>query len=157
VYICLCRAIDAPVPRVFDLATDFAGSDRTISAITRVEMLTEGPVRIGTRFRETRAMFGREHSEVLEVTDLQTGHSVTLRSDFGGVAFASTFTFEPCEGGTLVTLEVVGKPLTLLARLTAPLAELMKSRIAALLEQDLEDLRVAAESGADRGSESAPS
>lgn len=153
-YICLCRAIDAPVPLVFDLATDFAGSERIISAITSVEMLTEGPVRVGTRFRETRVMFGREHSEILEVADLQTDHSVTLRSNSGGVAFASTFTFKPCEGGTLVTLEVVGKPLTLLARLTAPLAEMVKSRIAAILEQDLDDLRAAAESAANPDSES---
>lgn len=155
-YICLCRAIDAPLPLVFNLATDFAGSERTISAITRVEMLTEGPVRVGTRFRETRVMFDREHSEILEVAGLQANHSVTLRSDFGGVAFSSTFTFEPCEGGTLVTLEVVGKPLTLLAKLTAPLAKLVTSRIAALLEQDLDDLRMAAEAWANRDSEPGP-
>ena len=58
--------IEAPVSTVFALATDLDGWAGRIKAITRIEKLTPGPVRVGTRFKETRKMFGKEATETME-------------------------------------------------------------------------------------------
>ena len=67
----IARHVDAPVQRVWDLATDLERAPTTLSGVTRVEVLTDGPFAVGTRWRETRTMFGREASEVLEVTAVE--------------------------------------------------------------------------------------
>ena len=54
------KHVTAPRALVFDRATDFAGAPARIQAIRKVEMLTPGPVRVGTQFKETRVVFKRE-------------------------------------------------------------------------------------------------
>ena len=53
------RHVAAPVERVWALATDLEGSPRVVRGIEAVEVLTPGPFGVGTRWRETRRMFGR--------------------------------------------------------------------------------------------------
>ena len=53
------RHVDAPPEVVFAHASDFRRAPEFITAIAKMEILTSGPVGAGTRFRETRMMFGR--------------------------------------------------------------------------------------------------
>ena len=62
------RLVRAPADRLWAILTDIAHADQTLSGVTRVEPLTEGPYRVGTRWRETRRMFGREDTQQLRVT-----------------------------------------------------------------------------------------
>ena len=50
------RLVQARVERVWEVLTDVAHADQTLSG---VELITEGPYRVGTRWRETRRMFGK--------------------------------------------------------------------------------------------------
>ena len=43
--------------------TNIAGAAETLSGVTAVEMLTPGPYAVGTRWRETRRMFGKEETQ----------------------------------------------------------------------------------------------
>ncbi|MBX3322803.1 MAG: SRPBCC family protein [Phycisphaeraceae bacterium] len=143
--ILLSTQIDAPPELVFARATDFANAADTISGITRIEMLTPGPTAVGTRFRETRVMFGKEHSETLEVTALDPGRSVTLGCMSCGAEYVSEFRFEPSAGGTHATLEVNSKPVTFMAKLMVPVCAMMKKSMSAMMAKDLDDLKTAAE------------
>jgi uncharacterized protein YndB with AHSA1/START domain len=60
--------IDAPPERVFAAMTDVDGYRHWMKGFVGMEKLTAGPVGAGTEWRETRRMFGREASEVFEVT-----------------------------------------------------------------------------------------
>ena len=53
------RLVRAPADRVSAVLTDIAHADQTLSGVTQVEPLTEGPYGVGTKWRETRRMFGR--------------------------------------------------------------------------------------------------
>lgn len=54
------REIAAPQGRVWDTITDLATAPVTLSGVTRVERLDAGDAfGVGTRWRETRRMFGR--------------------------------------------------------------------------------------------------
>lgn len=64
----MSTTIQAPPERAFAAFADFPHAARSVSGIERIEMLTDGPVGAGTRFRETRIMFGREATEEMKVT-----------------------------------------------------------------------------------------
>src|SRR5690606_37390928 len=72
------RSVNAPPATVFEMLTDLEGAPRRIPAIQKIEMLTPGPVGVGTRFRETRVMFGREASETMEFVAFEPGRSYTV-------------------------------------------------------------------------------
>lgn len=48
---------------VFEAISDLEHAAERIGAIKEIEMLTDGPVGKGTRWRETRLMFGKECTE----------------------------------------------------------------------------------------------
>lgn len=140
------KHIAAPVHEVFARATDLANLANTVDAITRVEVLTEGPVRVGTRFSETRVMFGKEHSETMEVSQFDLNRRISFVADSWGCRYDSGFAFESSDDGTLVTFDFKATPRTFMARLMKPVGLLMAKSMRKMVEQDLEDLRRACES-----------
>ena len=54
--ISMSRHVDAAPNVVFDLCTDVEHFADHVSGIKKCELLTEGPVGVGTRFRESRVM-----------------------------------------------------------------------------------------------------
>lgn len=143
------RHVEAPVERVWAIAADLPGAPRTLTGVQRVEVLTPGPFGVGTRWRETRTMFGREATEEMAVTDLRAGRAYTVEATSSGARYVSTFTFEPAGSAeTDVTLTFGAHATTAVARvlgvLTAPIA---RRSVANALRGDLEDLARAAETG----------
>ncbi|MCG7428200.1 hypothetical protein MHY20_11405 [Helcobacillus sp. ACRRO] len=55
---CLHQRVAAPLDAVGSIITDIPNAARTLSGVDAVEILTEGPYRPGTRWRETRQMLG---------------------------------------------------------------------------------------------------
>lgn len=62
------RRVAASQGRVWEALTDLGAMDRVLSGVTKVEVLTEGVFGVGTRWRETRRMFGKEATEEMWVT-----------------------------------------------------------------------------------------
>src|SRR5262245_42984417 len=91
----MSKHVNATPQRAFEIFADLRRATERIRGIKRVEILTEGPVGKGTRFRETRIMFGRECTETMEFTDYQPGRSYTVGCDSCGVVWAHTFRFLP--------------------------------------------------------------
>ncbi len=90
---------------VFAFACDIENAPNWITDIVRVEKLTDGPVRAGTQFRETRRIGNREHSAVIEVTAHEAPRLHTASSSAFGIHCTYHYTFEPEESGTRVRLE----------------------------------------------------
>lgn len=138
--------VAAPVERVFSLSTDVDGYAENVRGIDRVERLTEGPIGVGTRWRETRTMFGKSATEEMWITVFEPPRLVTVEASSHGAQYLSTFRFLPVEGGTRVSLEFSARPLTLAARVLSKLfGRAMFSSVAKALAADLEDLKRAAE------------
>ncbi len=142
----LSRQIAAPPGQVFEYFTDFPNAAGRLTGVTRIEMLTQGPTRIGTRWRETRRIMKHEATETLEVIALDPPQSVTIGCTSCGVTYTSSFRFMPASAGTRVEFEMNSRPLTLTARLLAPLMNLMMgATMRKCLEQDLADMQRACE------------
>ncbi len=136
------ETINAPAAEVFAAASDFANAPQRISGIKKMEMLTEGPVGLGTRFRETRVMFGKEATETMEVIDFQPGRSYTLGASSCGCEYRTTVSVRPTGSGSEITFEFEGKPLTLGAKILSVLTGWMvKSACFKAIRQDLAGLK----------------
>lgn len=70
--------------------------------IVRLEKETEGPVRLGTRYRETRKMGGREHTATLEITAFEERKLYAGTVEEKGIRGTYTYTFRPEGGATRV-------------------------------------------------------
>lgn len=138
--------IKAPVHKVFHVATDLANAPQWASQIRKIELLTNGPVGVGTRFRETRAMFGKEASEEMEITGFQPNRSYTLGCCNHGCRYTTVLSFDEESGGTRVTMKFGAVPLTFLTRVMGFLmAPMMKGMLTKCLKQDLTDLKATCE------------
>jgi hypothetical protein len=137
--------VDASPEAVFAVAADIAGWARSVSAIESVEMLPPGPVGVGTRFRETRTMFGRRASEEMTVAELVPPQRLVLTAFNHGTAYRAEHRFAPDLAGTRMTLVFEGRPTALLARLFAPLGRLFAGAVRRQLETDGADLKREAE------------
>ena len=141
------KRIAAPAADVFAKLTDLASASETISAIRRIEILTDGPVTVGTRFRETRVMFGREATEEMEISALDPPRRFALRAESCGCRFQSEFRLEPAGGGTRVVMVIESEPLTFVARVLSVLMRPMMKPMAKACAKDLDDLAAAVEKG----------
>jgi len=117
----------------------------TLSGIERIEVLTDGPVGVGTRFRETRILFKREATEEMEFTAFEPGVSYSVGCESCGCRYDTRFDFVPEGGGTRVEMRMETKALTFGAKLMSPLAKLMAGAMRKMLENDLSEVKATAE------------
>lgn len=103
--------LDAPPERVRAAALDLEAFGRWMPGLVRIERLDgegPGPLRIGSRWRETRKMYGREASEVFEVRALADDHWALSVDGRQGTTGKGEFHFEyrlaPEGHGTRLTL-----------------------------------------------------
>lgn len=140
------RRVNAAPDRVEAIVTDIPRAADHISGITRIEMLTDGPFGPGTRWRETRVMFGRPSTEEIEIVEYVPGRHYVAEARSCGTRYRSTFRWQADGDQTRVSVEFHATPLSFAARLFSPLAGLMARPILRCLEQDLTDLARVAES-----------
>lgn len=139
--------VKATPERTFAAFTDLRNAAGRVRGIKKLDVLTDGPIGKGTRFRETRVMFGREATEEMEITDFQPGKSYTVGGISCGAEFATTFRFTPASGGTRVEFELAFRPVSVFAKLMAPLSGMMMGPMKKVVEQDMDDMRKIAEAG----------
>lgn len=146
----ITRHVNASVDRVFELCTDIPGAEQRLSGITRIEMLTDGPIGVGTRWKETRVMFGRDCTEELWISDFEPGRSYTVTSHSCGAEYKSTFTFEPEDEGTRVKFELDCRPLGFVAKVMMAVMKPFTGKLMKSMEEhiarDIDELKAAAES-----------
>src|SRR5262245_31734315 len=121
----MSRRIEASPERVFEAFTDFLRGRVHATSIKRVELLTSGPIGKGTRFKETRMMFGREATETMEVTEFEPPRRVGIGAGSCGARFDSVFAIRPDAGGSVVEMTFVCTPVSFFAKLLSPLSRLM--------------------------------
>lgn len=139
-------SVDAPKEEVFRIFTDFENAPKRVRGISKLEVLTDGPVGVGTRFRETREMFKREATEEMEITQLTPGESYTVGCETCGCEYATVFRFTPTRSGTDVEMQMTTRAISLFAKIMSPIMSLMMGpMMRKCMMQDMADLKAAAE------------
>jgi carbon monoxide dehydrogenase subunit G len=142
------REVSVSPEALWELITDLDRSPNVISAVTSVERLDDGiGFGVGTKWQETRLMFGREAVEVLEVTDLDPGRSYTVETDSGGAHYRSVISVEPAPAGSIITITFGAESTSGVSKVLAgTIGKLFEGGTRKALVQDLEDIAVIAES-----------
>jgi len=107
--------IAAPPDVVFAQVADIERWPQTVRAIEDIELITAGPVRVGTRFRETRTMFGRKAAEEMTVAEFDPPRRFVLTAENHGTRYVATHAVEPVADGSRLVLAFEGVPVTLAA------------------------------------------
>lgn len=137
--------------RAFEVFTDFEKASEMIEDILAVEPITEGPVREGYRFKETRRMGRKSATETFEVVEMARPERLVLRAESCGTRFEALYTFRPEGDGTVLHFEMTIQPRTLGAKLMSPMWLLMRKPMRKAIAGDLGTLAAVAEGRAPSG------
>jgi uncharacterized membrane protein len=141
--------VNAPQARVFDVFSDLTQAQARVSSIKQLELLTDGPIATGTRWRETRVMFGKEAKEEMEIAGFFAPNFYEAVAQSHGSTYRSRFDFAPDGHATRVTMTFTSSPESLGAKvMTAVLGGYMMKSVGKLMRRDMEDLKAVAEIGA---------
>ncbi len=109
-----------PVEVVFPYASNLENMPQWGTSLA-VEKLTEGPIGVGTRYREQAAFRGRRMELPDEVVAYEPNRTFAVHTASRMLDSTTTTTFEPIgEGTTRLTYRVEARPFGLV-RLAAPL------------------------------------
>ncbi|MFC0522100.1 SRPBCC family protein [Pontibacillus salicampi] len=106
---------------VFDFLTSFDNAQTIMPNVVKNEILTEGPMGVGTRFRETREIKGREAASIIEITEFDKPNTFSVRSDVDGLSTFYHYTLTDKEGGTEVDFVCNIEAETLRMKLVKPI------------------------------------
>ena len=89
---------------VFDFITSSDNAPKVVPSVKSMVKLTEGHVRVGTRYRETRLMNGKEQHAELEVVAYEPDQKYAMKNVTEGIETVYRYTFHPEADGTRVDL-----------------------------------------------------
>lgn len=135
----------APVETVWAVATDLANAPAAISGISTTEVLSSGDFGVGTRWKETRRMYGRDASETMTITAVEPGRSYTAEAASSGMRYVTTWEFAPVEGGSEITMTFSGEPVGTLGKMLSRVMGFMNRSVEKAMRQDMADLAAYAE------------
>jgi len=132
--------IAAPVEAVFRVFTDLEHSAARVSNIRKIELLTVGGLRLGTRWLETREVLGREDTAEMEITSYERNRTYTITHHKAGARIDAVFTFTSHDDGTVVRVEFDLQSDGLPGAL-APVRWAIADKVRDVIGHDLADLK----------------
>ena len=136
--IIITKTINASVETVFQTVADIRNFSNAVPDIVDVEFLSESKSGVGTRFKETRKMNGKEAVEELEVTEYVENDHVRIVADSHGTVWDSLFTVKQNGDHTKLTLVMEAKPYKFLPKLMTPI---MRYFIKKAVAKDMEAVK----------------
>jgi carbon monoxide dehydrogenase subunit G len=148
--ISVSRRVAASADVVWSILVDLEASVDTISAIQSIENLSDGQqFGIGTRWRETRTMFGNQATEVMWVTDIDPGISYVVEAESNGARYTTVMkVLSRGDNASELSMEFGAEPIGTIAKVMgATVGKLFENATRKALVQDLDDIAAAAEAG----------
>ncbi len=133
---------------MWSIVVGVGGWVETIEAIEAVERLDDGVgFGLGTTWRETRTMFGKKATEVMEVTEFEEGVRYATFAESHGSKYYSEVRVDPTDEGCRLSMNFRGEAQTALTRIAdVTIGRLFMGATRKALAKDLADIGAAAES-----------
>ncbi len=95
--------ISKPLEEVFSYAANMNNATDIMQNVVAIEKLTEGPMQVGTKFKETREIRGRQASSIIEFIEFLPNERYVVQSETNGLKVIYHYDFKPTvDGGTKV-------------------------------------------------------
>ena len=101
--------IDRVPEDVFAFVFEPANAAQWQEGVVLAELTSEGPLGMGSTWRNVSKMMGREINNEFEVTDYDPPHQFCYKSISGPIQNKTCVTFEALNGGTLMTYSGEGE------------------------------------------------
>lgn len=75
--------VEATPEMVWDVLTDVGRADQVFRSVKRSERLTDGPLDVGTRWREERTLFGHHGPEERQVIECESPRRLVIETTVG--------------------------------------------------------------------------
>lgn len=96
--------IARPPQEVFEFITSPENAPKVVHSVKQMVPITDGPIQVGTRYRETRVMRGKEEHAELEVVAYEPARHYGVKNHTQGIDTVYRYTFQPEANGTRVNL-----------------------------------------------------
>jgi hypothetical protein len=144
VQINVARTVAAPPSVAFATLADIMHWPEMIGSVTSIELLTSGPIRVGTRLRGRRIIFGHDAAEEMEIVEIERPRRLRLAAQNDHLHYERDHIIDAIQSGSRLTLILRPKPGTDAGRaLQSFIAPFMDINLRGELEQDLIDLATA--------------
>ena len=149
--ITVSEEIHAPRERVWKIITDIDSWTDTISGIVAIEVINRPASGIiDLKWRETRVLFGKEAVETMWITAARDNHWYETRAENHGAIYSTRISLEDGKKKTVLSMTFSSRPTTFVSRLMSFMGYLFRSSMRKMLQQDLADIRRAAEADGPR-------
>ncbi len=108
--VCTETVIRRPCDEVAAYAGDPTHAPEWYANISSVEWRTPPPVAVGSRMDFVATFLGRRLAYTYEVAELEPGRRLVMRTADGPFPMETTYTWEPVDDGTRMTLRNRGRP-----------------------------------------------
>lgn len=138
------RTLPVSQKEAFKSLIDLDSAKKWMQGFVGIERLDKGPIHVGSQWKETRKMFGKEATEHFEVVELDEPNKIILRCDgtkgtTGKGEYVFTYILDPIsDEQTAVTLNGEIKGLTGLTKL---FGKMMAGAFRKGCEKDLDALQ----------------
>ncbi|WP_223703018.1 SRPBCC family protein [Sutcliffiella deserti] len=113
--------IEKPVEEVFSFASNLENSSKIMANVVEIEKLTDGPINVGSRYKETREIRGRTASSTIEFTEYTPNKSYAVKSEANGLKVVYYYNFQTVPEGTKVEFKGDIYTSGLVMKLTKPI------------------------------------
>lgn len=96
--------IACPPKRVFDFISDPNNAPKIVPSVKSTVKLTEGPPKVGARYRETRLINGKEQHVDLEVKEYAAPDVYAMQNVTDGIETVYRYKLHPERDGTRIDL-----------------------------------------------------
>jgi len=144
----ISRDVSASAAAVWTIMTDLENAADTISAIQSIVILSEPQgFDVGTTWRETRTMFGKQATEEMSVTQVDPGTSYVVEAESNGARYTTIMKVVATgEDSSTISMSFGAEPTGTMAKLMgATVGKLFENATRKALAQDLDDIAAAAE------------
>ena len=142
--IIVTRNINAAMGVVFATVSDIRQFSKALPHVVTFKFLSVVNRGVGTRFRETRLMNGKEATTELEITEYVENDHVRMVAESRGTVWDTLFTVTSEGGSTTLTTRMDAKSDKLFSQVMNPL---IRGMIAKAVEKDMDLLKAFCESG----------
>ena len=97
--------IGQPIETVFAFLADVQNFPRWQSGVVSSRSMSEGPMRLGTRFTESMRVMGMTFDANCEVSAFEPPHRMAFVADGRLVRYEVEFTFQPTSAGTRLSVD----------------------------------------------------